>query len=423
VFGCFGLYEWAEFGYGWREECVVRLLSVKDGVANWWNALCSIVRRGSKIKWHDAEPCDVLIYDTEGADVIQSCMPVSVKSSVLNVRDGILLISSVRFFLFGLVGYSKYKSFRSAWHYAVIKTLSPKVVITFIDNNPGYYLFKEIFPDITLMAVQNGTRWDLSAPRHKALKFDHYFSFGYAEGDIVSAIGGDVARLCPIGSLRAQCFLDQCRPSSECRYDICHISQYTPLPYSMVDEWQYEWQQAYFSVEKRMFEMIAGYAQTQNLRLCVALRQPMGSAYSEEERSYFSVECAADLTYVPHSAFSSYDASWGSVVTTTISSTLGYEMMGLGCRVLFAKDIPCVDAVVRHGAWAENFNTFKLPELQRLRHLYRDELCFKIDALRYMSDKDYIDYSRDARRYYMNFNAADRPSDVIATQIHACIIE
>ena len=108
-------------------------------------------------------------------------------------------------------------------------------------------------------------------------------------------------------------------------------------------------------------------------------------------------------------------------MTTTISSTLGYEMLGLGCRVLFARDVPRFDDVVRHGAWVENFNTSKLPELQRLRHLDRDELFLKLDALRCMADEDYLDYSREARRYYMNFDFVDRPSDAIAAQIQACV--
>jgi len=39
-----------------------------------------------------------------------------------------------------------------------ISYVSPKIIITFVDNNPGFYLTKSKFPDIIFIAIQNGLR-------------------------------------------------------------------------------------------------------------------------------------------------------------------------------------------------------------------------------------------------------------------------
>jgi surface carbohydrate biosynthesis protein len=44
------------------------------------------------------------------------------------------------------------------YKFSYISYVSPKVIITFVDNNPGFYLIKEKFPEIIFISIQNGLR-------------------------------------------------------------------------------------------------------------------------------------------------------------------------------------------------------------------------------------------------------------------------
>lgn len=64
-----------------------------------------------------------------------------------------------------------------------IKHVSPKIVITFIDNNKFFYTLKDKFKDIKFIAIQNGNR-KITSPFFKKnylkiLKCDHIFLFNH----------------------------------------------------------------------------------------------------------------------------------------------------------------------------------------------------------------------------------------------------
>ena len=61
-----------------------------------------------------------------------------------------------------------------------IKTANPKIIITFIDNNPAFYSLKKRFPKIITISIQNGIRTkedfeDLK--NYKNLEADYFFVF------------------------------------------------------------------------------------------------------------------------------------------------------------------------------------------------------------------------------------------------------
>lgn len=373
--------------------------------------------RFKKIDWHKKIPCDVLVFDAEGSDILLNCMPPQANVYILRTREGMPLINSVSFFLLLLMGLIMYRKSGRALYSSIIKSLKPKVVITYIDNSPVVGVIKNMFPTIPILAVQNGTRWDLSRPNQPHMVFDHYFSFGSAEIDIFLKGGHNVANIQPIGSLKAGIFDEQFPISDGKKFDICYISQYMPLPHDTIDEWVHELVVSYKETGKRLFGVIAEFAEKNNLSLCVAMRSSLNSANFKEERLHFSYQGKNHILYIPKNQFSSYKAVQASRLNLTISSTLGYEALGLGKRVIFAKDIKSVASVVMQGSWVENFVTYRLPELQRLYTLDYEEFSFKATELLNMTDVEYRDYSRDACVYYMNYDSKQKPHQIIKNRI------
>lgn len=379
----------------------------------------NFLKRYKRIVWYTEKSCDVLIYDGERSEDLLHCMPEKSVIFIIRHRVEIPLFISVSFFLYIFLGLIKYRNPSLATITAIIKHLKPKVIITYIDNSSSICRIKKLSSSIPVIAVQNGTRWDFSKKNSAQMEYDYYFSFGSVEADIFNQGGHTVSIFYPIGSLYAGIFRDECPVLKEKEFDLCYISQLDPIPVNRAnfDKWTLEIFTSYYEVGKRHFEIIAQYAEENKLSLCVAMRSSQGSAESAREREYFSYQGNAEIKYIPQSRFSSYKAVQSSRLSFTISSTLGYEALGWGERVIFAKDVEAVKSLVTQGAWTDNLVTHRLPELQRLQSLDYLELSFKATELLKMTNENYTDYSKSARAYYMNYDDEKKPQEIIKSKI------
>ena len=384
---------------------------VKTVLAN----VAGVIDSLKNIAWHDKSSCDVLIFDAEGSDLIQHCIPLGAKVNVLRVREGVPLIKSVHFFLLLFMNIGKYQRLKSALMATLVKTWNPKVVITFIDNTDTLGKMKSLFPSIQCISVQNGTRWQLSRPSHPSLTFDHYFCFGKIEGDILSQNVYPVAHLYPTGSLKAGLFFAQHQPKASKEFDLCFISQFTPLDDLQTDQWTKEMLLAYYETDRDVFIQVANVAAKKNLTLCFAMSSSLGSAKYEAEKNHYAHN--DQVHFIPNSQFSSYAAVQASRLSITTSSTLGYEALGMGERVIFGKDIKKIGSLVLKGSWQTNLVTQHLPDLQRLYSTSDDEFSAKAESLLEMTDDCYLAYSKKARACYMNFDKNNLPQNIIKNKI------
>jgi len=373
-----------------------------------------------RIAWYTEKSCDILIFDDEGSDILLNCIPAKSSFFIIKNRVEIPLFVSLSFFVNLFFNVIEYRKPRIAIIRALIKHLKPKVIITYIDNSLAICKIKKLFPLIPLIAVQNGTRFDFSVKNRDRMEYDYYFSFGSVEADIFKQGGHTVSNFFPIGSLRAGIYLNEFfAEHKEKEFDLCYISQFDPIPHnsSEVDKWTYEMIASYHEVGKRYFYLIAKFAEENKLSLCVAMRYPKNSANFANENEYYSFLGQAKVEYIPQNGFSSYQAVQASRVCFTISSTLGYEALGWGERVIFAKDSKEVNSLVMQGAWTDNLVTHRLPQLQRLYSLDYSELSFKATELLKMTNEKYMTYSKNARKYYMNFDNKKKPHEIIKSKI------
>ena len=372
-----------------------------------------------KVVWHTKKTCDVLIFDAESSDDLVKCIPEKCRIFIFRNRTEQPLFISVKFFFYLIQALIRYKKLNIAIMIAIFKYLNPKVIITFIDNSSAIPLIKKTCSKIPFFAIQNGIRWDFSIKNREQMNYDYYFSFGSVEADIFSQDRHIVANFYPIGSIRASIFREMKSDLNNKIFDLCFISQFDPVPVNSagMNEWNFEVLINYFDTGKKYFDIVVKYAIENNLSLCVAMRSAQNSLNYTSEYEYFSNHYHKNITYIPQSKFSSYRAVQDSQLSLTISSTLGYEALGWGERVIFAKDVQSVNSLVMQGGWDNNLVTHKLPELQRLYSLDYSELNFKVMKILEMTDENYIEYSKIAREYYMNYYDNKKPHEFIKQKI------
>lgn len=377
----------------------------------------AILNRLKNVAWLEKTPCDVLIYDAVGSDEIHHCIPARAKVNILNTREGLPLIKSARFILIFLSSLIKYREPGLALVVSILRIWKPKVVITFIDNTVALGVLKRIFPDKQMISVQNGSRWDVSLPNRTRLEFDQYFSFGVAEIDIFSKAGHSAAHVHPVGSLRAGIFAQTYPSRAEKEFDLCFISHFSGAITDAPVRGRHEQKAIFHETGARLFRVLADFSEKTNLRLCIAMRYPVDSPKYEDECRYYSVEGHdAHVRHLPRVAFSSYKAVRASKLSVALSSTLAYEALGFGERVILGSDIEAIASIVV-GEGTQNLVTHKLPELQRLYSLDYDEFSYKAVGLLGMTDEEYMNYSRDARAYYMNIDPQRPPHEIIKQSI------
>jgi surface carbohydrate biosynthesis protein len=379
--------------------------------------LLNRIRRLSQITWHGREICDVLIYDEEGSDFILRCLPANLEVQILHIRKGLPLIKSYKFLFLLFSKIRKYGVSETSLLATILQIWNPKIIITFIDNSPALGKLKAKFPDLEYISVQNGSRWDLSRLGTQPLSFGRYFTFGAVEEEILASGPHTAERLHPIGSLRAGFFLENHQVLTTNLYDLCFISGFTPLKSSYLDTWDDSMTNAYHRIDKELFNLVATYALSNDLSLCVALRYSEDHLEHADERSYYSFPDADRFHFIPQSGYSSYESIAASRVSVTSSSSLGYEGLGLGRKVVFAKDVKELAELLLQGTWHENYMTKYLPPLLRLLSLDPEEFSTKVTQVLNMTEGVFSEYSKEARFKYMNLDFENLPHMLVQNEI------
>ena len=191
-----------------------------------------------------------------------------------------------------------------------------------------------------------------------------------------------------------------------------------PIGSIEIDDWTSSLLQAYLEVGASYFSNITRYTYENQLNLSVAMRYPVGHEFYEMERCFYLNNAHSKIQLIPQSKFSSYRAVESSKLVYTISSTLGYEALGWGKKVIFAKDIPSVRSLVMSGLWSKNFVTYNLLDSQRLYSLDYLELKNKSDNLLKINNQDYCLNIKNTKEYYMNYDEKSPTHEIIKKLIN-----
>jgi surface carbohydrate biosynthesis protein len=359
------------------------------------------------------EKYDVVIIDVIGSEWLKYCFPKECNSFSVRIDNKLPFIKSFSFFYNLLRCIAKYGLTSVALLSAIILELKPKVVITFIDNNRFMGPMQTIFPSVLFISVQNGTR--LGDPsfksRGKYLSFPYYFGLGDHEFNMMIDKNATVKRYYSTGSLKMGIFLSTIYSPTKKRNkakDICFVSPYSIRLANSSDSNCIK----FMALNQEFCRNLLKFSQNNNINIVIAMRNELKSDEYQSEMDFFenifgrdgAIYCANDRVKM-----SSYKTGIESSLIVSVISTLLYELLGVKKKILcinFAKDMENderqYDAVAAGVVNDERQYEF-LPSEILLNSLDYGEFNNKVNALLEMSDNDFSEKTKYARKCYMNF--------------------
>jgi len=274
------------------------------------------------------------------------------------------------------------------YEYAWIRAVRPQVVVSFIDNSIKFNNLSRIYRRASFIGVQNGFRNDAIAPRAQMLRLPKFLCFGSQTIEVYKRNNAMISEFVIAGSLKSGLFEATMETTKLPQFDLCWISQYRPARFNKTMPGLRE------NTEKQI-AFLNRYCRTAEKSLVVA-----GSCRDRR----FAHEYAFMLRHFdprpqlisPNDDlnFSSYKLVRRSKLSITTSSTMGFEALSAGDRVLFLNltDNPYYDVPQPHS-----------DSLWSLRgaHLTYEEISSRVDQILRMEKREWQDMIRDQASHFV----------------------
>ena len=282
----------------------------------------------SKMVWSWPNQSDVLIFDASNQELLLGLLEpwnpetLHVRGEQINMR---VLMTSI----------FKSGSKTDAYVDCFIRKVSPRLVVTYIDNNVNFLTISQRHPDVKTLFIQNGMRSyheDLFGALDKMdssllgnLKVDYMLSFGSLVGDQYARyIAGTVV---PVGSVKNN--LVPKSPNIQKRV-IAYISTWQELSFELNGKHYTE--QTYLAPADRIIiSNLLRYSKEKNKRLMIIPRNPKQSELRDQEVEYFRELLNQEPEFLDKpEPYPSYQAVDLADVVVGVDSTLGYESIARG---------------------------------------------------------------------------------------------
>lgn len=348
---------------------------------------------------------DILILDTASKELVSECIPKNLTKFFIDLNNTIPIVLNLNFFYIFFKKILLFGFSSKALFSAIIETINPKVVMTFIDNTSLTGSLSLLFPNKLFVVIQNGMRIDefYSLGIKKNEKMPVFFGFGEQQKNLLIKKGVSIQDYFSVGSLRCGLFLSKCSNSisKKNKNTLCFISQYTKI-------WENSIDPAFRDsnlILKSAFNNTVDWSIKNGFKINLAMRRSgIGSSSYDDELEFYSYNNDSKfLSYYENEPdfFSSYKAAFKSSIIISVGSTLAFEMFGLGYKVLFCPGIHDNRFVTKNG-WNELFSD--LPDFIKLESLESDLFNNKLDYLNNMSEDEYLKKTIKVREYFMKFN-------------------
>jgi len=290
-------------------------------------------------RWRFPQRSDILLYDGSGLDVLMpylkgySLYVHYIRGEVVNVPCLVRALFDASFWLGNPL---------SAYGSHVLKRVAPKVAMTFIDNNPRFYMLSDEHPGLTTVFVQNGIRGGGNdvfggLTRSENYRVDHMLVFNRAIAAKYSEyIAGETLIA---GSLKN----NHCNGSALVSWEpesVLFVSQYrrksAPVMYTDGLGRPVHWDD-FYALDRVVVQWLGAWCLEHGWKLLVC-----GCAMNDEQRGEESwyesilgrVKCSWEYL-AKKSVYDSYQAiEWADIVVA-INSTLGYEAFARGKKTAF----------------------------------------------------------------------------------------
>jgi surface carbohydrate biosynthesis protein len=294
-----------------------------------------------------------------------------------------------------------------------IKAAKPKLILTFIDNFPPYYLLKDEFPETEVWLIQNGVRSDRgdlfgllkTTSSSRINQVGKMFVFGTAIGEkYLEYISGETVvhgsfknNLVPISPpvKNSVAYISTYRPGQERSFVVPESRPEQPVTYEQI-----------VTQREKAILWLAKYCAEKQLKLSIVGKD---EDPQREEGYYRSLLVNYEFEFFAREiTSSSYEAIDRSEIVVFTSSTLGYESLARGKRTAaLMLDAKIIGAEALRFGWPAKlqddgpFWTHQLNEV-RLREIM-DYLCkvddSEWDKIRTQTIKDVIVFDPDNSKF------------------------
>jgi surface carbohydrate biosynthesis protein len=276
---------------------------------------------------------DVMIYDRNGSELLEPYLmgkthvTFSTRGESINLY--ILLKSIIKFNFWNLNSFDSYIT-------SYIQCVTPKVVITFTDNDSRFYLISKQFPSVKTIMIQNGARGisgDVFDHLEHSDKFrvDFILSMNVSVGEkYLDYMEGEVI---PIGSFKN----NLCEKVSRIEEDqVLFISQWAEKPldssvlYFENDGTPIKYEE-FFSVDRVVLNLLQKWCDRNSKHLVILGRDQ--ETHHDEFRYYSNLLPVNSFKFLPRiDSLSNYRELDKSKIVVFIDSTLGFESIGRANR-------------------------------------------------------------------------------------------
>jgi surface carbohydrate biosynthesis protein len=282
----------------------------------------------SKKTFFAPSPCELLIFDENFPKILSTYLKnynystLSVRGESINLYVLIKSVLKLEFWT---------KNPFTTYIDSYIKITNPKIILTFIDNNPYFYLIKKRFKNKIFIFVQNGMRMNRKDDIFGIIKRNKDFRVDYmcVHNKFIGKKYNEyiVGKVIPIGNFLNNAFISKRKIIKD---QIVFISQYVPESDSNLDSTQ-DWNKFYAS-EKVILIFLKDWCRKNKKKLVIAGRS---TGIDNLEKDFFQ-EIMEESPYKfisNKNGKASYDLISSAEIVVSIDSTLGLEALSRNKKV------------------------------------------------------------------------------------------
>jgi surface carbohydrate biosynthesis protein len=361
--------------------------------------------------------CDVLIFDEIGTQSLAHAVPEYASIGYLSTRFRFPILLSRNFlsrFIQIVIKHILHRTKSTYTDYldALIGDIKPKVVITAADNNTALAIVSKYHKNILFCYIQSALRDIHSFPKH--LKLPIYCSFGYTEKLLFRDLEVDCKEYLPIGSLKLGVALSTPKIQEYLIADLCFISSHrAEIPRSGMPTINRKIE----DIDQILFKLLVKYANNRglNIRLLGKAREYrwQKKEISHFERLSFGYPFEYIRTDNATREYSNYHALLKSNVAINCGSTLGFEALSLGRKVLFGATM---DTEFLH-QWGVDYYYSNMPELVRLESGTFQHFYQKLDSIRALPQTEFSKIINPYSRQIVNTCPTLKPHEYLQKRL------
>ncbi len=361
--------------------------------------------------------CDVLIFDEIGTQSLSHAVPKYASIGYLSTRFSFPILLSKKF-LSRLIQIvinhilQRTKSAYTDYLDALIDDIRPKAVITAADNNVALAIISKNHNNILFFCIQSALRDIHSFPKH--LKLPIYCSFGHTEKLLFRDLEVDCKEYLPIGSLKLGVALSNTKIKEYLAADICFISSHrAEIPLSGMTTITTKIQ----DIDQILFKLLVKYASNRDLTIRL-LGKAREYRWQKKEISHFErLSFGYPFEYIradnASREYSNYHALLKSNIAINCGSTLGFEALSLGRKVLFGATMDTEFL----NQWGVDYYYSEMPELVRLESGNYHHFCQKLDSIRALSQAEFSTIIGAYSKQIVNTSTTIKPHEYLQNRL------